>query len=45
MVMLASGKHDQLSQVEDATPRNAQSEGQKMLRCLGTIQYMDAGKD
>ena len=30
MAMLAAGRHDQLSQVEDAIPRNTQSEEQKM---------------
>ena len=34
MVMLATGRHDQLSQVEDATPRNKQAEVQKMLRSM-----------
>ena len=34
MVMLATGRHDQLSQVEDATPRNKQAEEQKMLRSM-----------
>ena len=34
MVMLVTGRHDQLSQVEDATPRNKQAEEQKTLRSM-----------
>lgn len=30
MVTLATGTHDQLSRVEDVTPRNTQSEEQTM---------------
>ena len=40
MVMLATGRHDQLSQVEDATPRITRAENVKMnddnYSCLGT---------